>query len=93
MTTKLQSVLLITLFSIIERSILKLVHDIKNKLNKGLICMPFIRSVDQLANLFTKGLGSKVFHPICCKLGMQDIFAPTYEGMLSVKDVQCPIEQ
>ncbi|CAL5418427.1 unnamed protein product [Camellia sinensis] len=52
-------------------------HFIKEKLNKGFICMPFVKSANQLADVFTKGLSSKVFHPICCKLGMRDIFAPT----------------
>lgn len=52
-------------------------HFIKEKLNKGLMCMPFVKSGDQLADVFTKGLSSKVFPPICCKLGMRDIFALT----------------
>ena len=52
-------------------------HFIKEKLNKDVICMPFVKSEDQLADVFTKGLSSKVFHSICCKLGMRNIFAPT----------------
>ena len=52
-------------------------HFIKEKLSNGQICMPFVRSEDQLADVFTKGLSSKVFHPIVCKLGMRDIYAPT----------------
>ncbi|XP_058180972.1 uncharacterized mitochondrial protein AtMg00810-like [Rhododendron vialii] len=52
-------------------------HFIKEKLSAGLICMPFVRSEDQLAGIFTKGLGSKSFHPIVFKLGLIDIFAPT----------------
>ena len=52
-------------------------HFIKEKLSEGLICMPFVKSDDQLADIFTKGLGSKSFHPIVFKLGMIDIFAPT----------------
>ncbi|CAL5349086.1 unnamed protein product [Camellia sinensis] len=43
-------------------------HFIKEKLNKGVICMPFVKSEDQLADVFTKGLSGKVFHSICCKL-------------------------
>ncbi|KAF5935576.1 hypothetical protein HYC85_026705 [Camellia sinensis] len=31
-------------------------HFIKEKLNKGMICMPFVKSEDQLADVFTKGL-------------------------------------
>ncbi|XP_057478145.1 retrovirus-related Pol polyprotein from transposon TNT 1-94 isoform X6 [Actinidia eriantha] len=52
-------------------------HFIKEKLSEGLICMPFVKSEDQLADIFTKGLSSKSFHPIVFKLGMIDIFAPT----------------
>ncbi|XP_028100331.1 uncharacterized protein LOC114299723 isoform X1 [Camellia sinensis] len=51
-------------------------HFIKEKLNKSVTCMPFVKSEDQLADVFTKDLSSKVFHPICCKLGMRNIFAP-----------------
>jgi hypothetical protein len=52
-------------------------HFIKEKLSEGSICMPFVRSEDQLADIFTKGLGSTSFHPIVLKLGLIDIFAPT----------------
>jgi hypothetical protein len=52
-------------------------HFIKEKLSEGLICIPFVRSENQLANIFTKGLGSKSFHPIVFKLSLIDIFAPT----------------
>jgi hypothetical protein len=52
-------------------------HFIKEKLSNGLICMPFVRSENQLANVFTKGPSSKSFHPIVFKLGLIDIFAPT----------------
>ncbi|KAL6983238.1 Beta-galactosidase 8 [Sarracenia purpurea var. burkii] len=52
-------------------------HFIKEKLNNGSICMPYVKSEDQLADVFTKGLSSKVFHPILFKLGMIDIFVPT----------------
>jgi hypothetical protein len=52
-------------------------HFIKEKLSAGVICMPFVKSGDQLADIFTKGLGSKSLFPIVFKLGMIDIFAPT----------------
>lgn len=50
-------------------------HFIKKKLN-GLICMPFLKSRNQLANICTKGVMTKVFYPIVYKLGMQDNHAP-----------------
>uniref|UniRef100_A0A5B6Z677 Putative polyprotein n=1 Tax=Davidia involucrata TaxID=16924 RepID=A0A5B6Z677_DAVIN len=52
-------------------------HFIKEKLNEGMICTPFVKSEDQLADVFTKGLSSRFFHSIVCKLGMRDIYAPT----------------
>ena len=52
-------------------------HFIKEKLSDGSICMPFVRSCDQLADIFTKGLGHRSFSTIVSKLGLVDIFAPT----------------
>ena len=45
--------------------------------------MPFVKFEDQLADIFTKGLGNKSLYPIVFKLGMIDIFAPTLRGVLS----------
>ncbi|GMP98380.1 hypothetical protein CsSME_00046293 [Camellia sinensis var. sinensis] len=50
-------------------------HFIKEKLTSGIICTPFVRSGEQLADILTKGVGSKPFHDILGKLGMRDIFA------------------
>jgi hypothetical protein len=36
-------------------------HIIKEKLNNKTICIPFVKSKNQLADMFTKGLSSKVF--------------------------------
>ncbi|KAJ7967937.1 Retrovirus-related Pol polyprotein from transposon TNT 1-94 [Quillaja saponaria] len=52
-------------------------HFIKEKLDSKLLCIPFVRSVNQLADVFTKGLGNCDFHPIVCKMGMRDIYAPS----------------
>lgn len=51
-------------------------HFIKEKLNSGVICTPFVKTSEQLADIFTKGLGSRPHHFILNKLGMRDIFAP-----------------
>ena len=51
-------------------------HFIKEKLNSGVICTLFVKSGEQLADVLTKSLASKLFHPILGKLGMIDIFAP-----------------
>lgn len=52
-------------------------HFIKEKLSSGEICTPYMRTEDQLADIWTKGVPSKVFHDVLAKLGMRDIFAPT----------------
>jgi hypothetical protein len=48
-------------------------HFIKEKLNNKTICIPFVNSKNQLNDMFTKGLSSKVFHYFTCKMGMRDI--------------------
>lgn len=48
-------------------------HFIKEKLDSGLICTPFVSSKDQLADILTKGLQSSTFEGLVTKLGMQDI--------------------
>ncbi|KAK8938920.1 hypothetical protein KSP39_PZI011484 [Platanthera zijinensis] len=37
------------------------IHFIKDHLDKGNICTPFVSSFDQLADVFTKGLSSDNF--------------------------------
>ena len=55
-------------------------HFIKEKLDNKLICMPYIPSIEQLANIFTKGLHKGQFDSITCKQGMKDIFEPAWGG-------------
>lgn len=52
-------------------------HFIKEKINEGAISIPFMSSLNQLADLLTKGIPSKMFIQIICKLVMIDIYAPT----------------
>ncbi|CAM8951770.1 unnamed protein product [Rhodiola kirilowii] len=47
-------------------------HFIKEKLERGEICMPYVPTSEQLADVLTKGL----FEDFLTKLGMIDIFAP-----------------
>lgn len=49
-------------------------HFIKEKLNEGIICMLFVKSSDQLADIFTKEVASKVFDFIVNKLRMINIY-------------------
>ena len=51
-------------------------HFIKEKL-KGLICMPYIPTEEQAADILTKGLPKKQFDKLVSKLEMEDIFKPT----------------
>ena len=51
-------------------------HFIKEKLENGLIIMPYIPIVEQVADIFTKGLPKKQFDYLVSKLAMNDIFKP-----------------
>ncbi|RVW47408.1 Retrovirus-related Pol polyprotein from transposon RE1 [Vitis vinifera] len=50
---------------------------IKEKLDDKIVELPKIRSEDQLADILTKTVSSKVFSKFLDKLGMCDIYAPT----------------
>jgi hypothetical protein len=52
-------------------------HFIKEKLDHGIICMPYVSSSDQLADILTKGLPEKVFSSLCTKMGLYDAFTPS----------------
>ena len=44
-------------------------HFIKEKLDQGIICMHYVSSSNQLADILTKGLAEKVFSSLCSKMG------------------------
>lgn len=48
-------------------------HFIKEKLHNGLICMPYIPTTEQVADILN-GLSSKQFEYLIGKLSMEDIF-------------------
>ena len=52
-------------------------HFIKEKLEAKIIKFPFKKSEDQLADVLTKAIFSRVFHNSLCKLGINDIYVPT----------------
>ena len=52
-------------------------HFIKQKLEDKVIQFPFVKSEDQLADILTKAVSSKIFHNSLDKLGIDDIYAPT----------------
>lgn len=50
-------------------------HFIKEKLREGIICTPYVKTGEQLADLLTKGVSSGTLHSTLFKLGMRDIYA------------------
>jgi hypothetical protein len=52
-------------------------HFIKEKLDLGIICMPYVSSSYQLADILTKGLSEKLFSSLCNKMGLHDAFSPS----------------
>ncbi len=51
-------------------------HFVYEKLQEDLIKTPYVKSEDQLADLFTKALGGSKVNSICDKLGAYDMYAP-----------------
>ena len=56
-------------------------HFIKEKIEKGIICMTYIPTREQLADIFTKGLQKSSFEDFICKLDMINIYDPTWGGV------------
>ena len=52
-------------------------HFIKEKLLMKIVDIPFVRSNSQLADMLTHAVSAEVLHKSLCKLGLEDIFAPT----------------
>ena len=48
-------------------------HFIKEKIDEGLIELPFVRSEDQLADILTKIVNGRIFHDALSKLGIGDL--------------------
>ena len=51
-------------------------HFIKEKLDSGLICTPYVSTEGQLADVLTKGLTGHMFQRIVGKLGIENIYSP-----------------
>jgi Reverse transcriptase (RNA-dependent DNA polymerase) len=49
-------------------------HFIKEKLDSGEICLPFVKTTEQLADIFTKGLHTVEFFNVICKMNMRNIY-------------------
>ena len=49
-------------------------HFIQENLSNGTICNPFVKTIDQVVDVLTKGIGSRLFHTALDKLGMREIY-------------------
>ncbi|GAV72632.1 UBN2_3 domain-containing protein, partial [Cephalotus follicularis] len=52
-------------------------HFIKEKIDAKEVRFPFVKTEDQLADVLSKAVSSKVFYNSLGKLGIHDIYAPT----------------
>ena len=52
-------------------------HLIKEKLEANIVKLLFVKSEDQLADVLTKAVSSRVFYNSLGKLGIENIYAPT----------------
>jgi hypothetical protein len=52
-------------------------HFIKKNLEEKIIRFVFVKSENQLADILTKVVSSRIFHDSLNKLGIKDIYAPT----------------
>lgn len=52
-------------------------HFIKEKLESCLSCVPYIPTIEQTADILTKGLQKKLFDFLVIKLAIEDIYKPT----------------
>ncbi|CAL1361803.1 unnamed protein product [Linum trigynum] len=63
------------------------VHVTRERIKSGLIKLKFVRSEDQLADLFTKGLSRYRLSYLLDKLGVLNIYAPTCGGVMKFKGI------
>ena len=74
---KLPLALLIMQSNMIGQNILRLLGtSIKEKLQRGLICIPYVTTQKQVADILNKGLSKQVCQSLNSKLGTIDIFKP-----------------
>ncbi|BAT82399.1 hypothetical protein VIGAN_03241200 [Vigna angularis var. angularis] len=52
-------------------------HFIKEKVDEGLLCMAYVPSRQQVADVLTKGLNSPIFQDLISKMGMTNIYSST----------------
>lgn len=52
-------------------------HFVRDEITAGKLQTMKIHATEQMADIFTKGLGVQQFHYLCGKLGICDLYAPT----------------
>ena len=57
-------------------------HFIKEKLESGNLCIPYVPLDGQIADVFTKGLGVQHFLKILLRVGVENIFEPAWGAVL-----------
>ena len=57
-------------------------HFIREKIEQGEICMTYVSSKSQIADVLTKGIPREDFEDNVDKLGIIDIYIPTWRGVL-----------
>ena len=57
-------------------------HFIKEKFESWVIYAPYVPTAQQIANILTKGLHKGHFELLVSKLAMEDIYKPTWGGVL-----------
>ena len=51
-------------------------HFIEEKIDEGAICMTYVPTTEQVADVLTKGLSKPLFEKIIDKLGMYNLYNP-----------------
>ena len=59
-------------------------HLIKEKIVQGIICIPYLPTVEQIVDVLTKGLPKWHFNNLIDKLTMDDISKPAWGGVLII---------
>ena len=52
-------------------------HFVREKIQLGLISTKYVKTIEQLSDIFTKALSGNQVSYLCNKLGMINIYAPT----------------
>ena len=78
------SLLLVSLLNPVQHDRTKYVevdkHFIKEELDNGLICTPFVSTNNQISDILSKGLSNKFFEHLLFKMVIENIHSPNMNG-------------